>query len=127
MPDFVMILSLIYCWIFSSSALVLCGFVRVKKKKTRASSWFPGKVNFFENLIFNQFYDSRVLHPCALTVHAALQVPQTREMSPTPWLPSRVAPPFGLLPPYQLLLVSQPPHHLYSCHLPLLELCSGVH
>ena len=27
----------------------------------------------------------------------------------------------------QLLLVSQPPHQLYSCHLPLLELCSGVH
>ena len=29
-----------------------------KRKKTRASSWFHGKVNFFENLIFNQFYDS---------------------------------------------------------------------
>ena len=29
-----------------------------EKEKTRASSWFEEKVNFFENLIFNQFYDS---------------------------------------------------------------------
>ena len=29
-----------------------------KRKKTRASSWFQGKVNFFENLIFNHFYES---------------------------------------------------------------------
>ena len=29
-----------------------------KKKKTRMKSWFQGNVNFFENLIFNPFYDS---------------------------------------------------------------------
>ena len=32
--------------------------VRVKKKKTRASCSFQGKVNLFENLIFNHFYES---------------------------------------------------------------------
>ena len=29
--------------------------MRVEKKKTRGSSWFQGKVNFFLNLIFNHF------------------------------------------------------------------------
>ena len=29
--------------------------MRVKKKKIRASGWFQGKVNLFENLIFNHF------------------------------------------------------------------------
>ena len=29
-----------------------------EKEKTRASSWFQGKVNYFEHLIFNHFYDS---------------------------------------------------------------------
>ena len=42
-----------YFWWFN----FFFGVVRVKKKKTRASSWFQGKVHFFENLIFNQFYD----------------------------------------------------------------------
>ena len=32
--------------------------VRVKKKIITVSSWFQGKVNFFNNQIFNQFYDS---------------------------------------------------------------------
>ena len=32
--------------------------MRVQKKKTRASSWFQGKVHFFENLIFNHFDES---------------------------------------------------------------------
>jgi hypothetical protein len=31
--------------------------VPVKKKKTRASSWFEGKVIFFENLIFTTFME----------------------------------------------------------------------
>ena len=56
MSDFVLILSSLYRWIFGDSAFVLG--VPVKKKKTGASSWFQGKVNFFENLIFNQFYES---------------------------------------------------------------------
>jgi hypothetical protein len=29
-----------------------------EKEKTRPSSWFQGKANFFENLIFNHFYES---------------------------------------------------------------------
>ena len=55
MPDFMLILSLLYCEIFGGSALVL-GHAS-EKQKTRASSWFQGMVNFFENQIFNQFYD----------------------------------------------------------------------
>ena len=48
--------------VFASTArylvVILCFWVvRVKKKKTRASSWFQGNVNFFQNLIFNPFYD----------------------------------------------------------------------
>jgi hypothetical protein len=32
--------------------------MRVKKKKTGPSSWFQGKANIFENLIFSHFYES---------------------------------------------------------------------
>ena len=49
------------CLCFTARYLVVLVWfwvVRLKKKKTRASSWFQGNVNFFENLIFNQFYDS---------------------------------------------------------------------
>ena len=47
MSDFVLILSLLYCWIFGGSALV---FGRAsEKRKTRASSWLQEKENFFEN------------------------------------------------------------------------------
>ena len=56
MSDLVLILSLLYCWIFGGSALVLGR--ASEKKKTRASSWFQVKVNFFENLNFNHFYES---------------------------------------------------------------------
>ena len=42
----------IWCFCFGS------GSCEWKKKKSRATSWFQGKVNFFENLIFNHFYDS---------------------------------------------------------------------
>ena len=54
MSDFVLILSLLYRWIFGDYAFVL-GHAS-GKEKTRLSSWFQGKVNFFENLIFNHFY-----------------------------------------------------------------------
>ena len=56
MSDFVLILSLLYCWMFGGSALIF-GCASEKENK-RASSWYQGKVNFFENLIFNPFYYS---------------------------------------------------------------------
>ena len=46
MPDFMLILSLLYCWLFGVSALVL-GRGSKKEEKNRASSWFQEKINFF--------------------------------------------------------------------------------
>ena len=57
MSDFVLIFFLLYRWIFGDSAFVL-GRASEKEEKKRASSWFQGKVNIFENLTFNQFYES---------------------------------------------------------------------
>ena len=46
MSDFVLILSSLYCWLFGGSALA---WDRAsKKEKTRASSWFQGKVTFLK-------------------------------------------------------------------------------
>ena len=55
MSDFVLILFLLYCWIFGGSALVW-GHTSEKEKKQECQVGF--KVNFFENLISNHFYES---------------------------------------------------------------------
>ena len=52
MSNFVLILYLLYWWIFGGSALVL-GHASEKEKKQERQ----GKVIFFENLIFNHFYE----------------------------------------------------------------------
>ena len=41
MSDFVLILSLLYCWLFNDSAL----FLGVASEKDKATSWFHGKLN----------------------------------------------------------------------------------
>ena len=52
------------CWSYLRSTegylVVLLWFwvVLVNKKKTRASSWFQGEINFFENLVYNYFFES---------------------------------------------------------------------
>ena len=52
------------CWSYLCSTdgylVVLLWFwvMRVKKQKTRASSWFQGKVSFYENLILTTFMKS---------------------------------------------------------------------
>ena len=58
MSDFVLILSLLYCWLFDGTTLVLCRASEKDNKKI-ASSWFHGKLNFVEKSNFNHFYDSR--------------------------------------------------------------------
>ena len=51
MSDFVLILSLLSCWLFNNSALFLG--VASEKTKTIASSWFHGKLNFSEKSNFS--------------------------------------------------------------------------
>ena len=60
----ILLTCLTLCWSYLWSTgwylviLLLFWVVPMKKKKTRASSLFQGKVIFFENLIFNHFYES---------------------------------------------------------------------
>ena len=56
MYDFVLILSLLYCWVLGGSDLVLgC---EKKKKKIIPSSWFHRKFNILKQTILNYFYGS---------------------------------------------------------------------
>ena len=57
MSDFVLILSLLYRWIFDNSAFVLG---RASEKEKNKSVMLVSREDelFFENLIFNQFYES---------------------------------------------------------------------
>ena len=56
MSDFMLILSLLYCWLSGGSALVLrpAG----EKPKKSLSSWVHGKLNFLEKLDFCHFFYS---------------------------------------------------------------------
>ena len=55
MSDFVLILSLLYCWLFDDSALVFG--VASEKDKNNSVKLVSWEV-FLKNQIFNHFYDS---------------------------------------------------------------------
>ena len=50
MSDFVLILSLLFCWLFDDSAFVL-GHAS-EKEKNNSGSWFYGKLSFFDKSKF---------------------------------------------------------------------------
>ena len=58
MSDLVLILSLLYCWLFGGSALVLgCASEKVKKQDCQVG--FREGNFFVENQIFNHFNDGQ--------------------------------------------------------------------